>query len=405
MPYPACVIESAWKPGEPVSLFGRRVEVRTARLEDLPDYERWAREESVAQFVWAPPGDVAGVVRRTFDSNDNHTRFVLSVWHRRDRRLIGYVRLACDFERGVMIPTVTLGDAHYRGGHMAHEAAGLVYDFAFAQFSLQAIERHVYADNERVLQALRASVSMRESEHHDENGRAVRTFVTTREEWQREASALFERLGKLPDAPPHALTTPEWTPGQRLEISTERLLLRSLHESDVNDGLVAWTQSGAVARRFRLPSGERKHVLSEVARRADDDRFFCLLVRERTTGKTRGLVRLNRYPDPKNLTVSLALEARAEVPPLGADVLLALGDFFFSRELIETLELRVDADDAILVRRAKELGFPLRDVEKTQRSGLADVCVFVATHYQWLGIAERMRERQRLLTTRAAARH
>ena len=397
------MIESTWKPGEPVSLFGRRVEVRTARVEDLPHYERWAQEDSVARFVWSPTGDPGEVWQRMLASNDNRSRFVLTILHRRDRRPIGFFRLACDLPRGVMIPTIAIGEPHYRGGKIAIEASSAVYDFAFAHLPVQTIERHVYGDNERILHVLKGTVSMHESGVHEENGRKVRSFSTSKDEWQRDAPGLHERTALLPDAelPPEERAA--WKPGEPLELTSERLSLRSLHANDVSDALVAWTEQGPVGRHVWFSPGDRKHVLRETARLADNDRFFCLLVREHATGHVRGLVRLTRYPDPKNLILGLALDPRGDVPPLANEVLLTICDFFLSNEWVETVEFRVYAKNKSVARRLERLGFPLRDIEPERRDGQQnDVCVFVATHYQWLGIAENIRAQDRRLLERAA---
>ncbi len=190
-----------WTPGTPVQLVGRRVEVRSAIPDDVPSYVKWASDERVSQFVWSPPGKPEIAWPRMVQAADNRTRFLFTVIHRRDQVPVGYFKLLVEPERAVMVPTIAIGESHYQGGKLAFEISQLVYDWAFAHLDVQAIERRIYADNERVLHLVQSSVGGRElsGDAYSSADRPVRIFRTEREDWEQEAPALAARTAGEPD--------------------------------------------------------------------------------------------------------------------------------------------------------------------------------------------------------------
>lgn len=383
----------------PERLDGARIALRPARDEDLADLARWTRAGALRGNVWLPDGDPDVVWSELLHAGPAQGVHFWIILHRRDHTPIGFLRIWREKDGRALVPSVAITEPHYLGGRFALEASSVAYDWLFSEHGpaeLERVVRRVYADNEQVLAALRRSARMHElpSYVEESSGRTVRTFATERADWLDFAPRWREQVAALPDVPLLPLSgAADFVPGRRLELVGPRLVLRSLRESEVTDELVGWTESPSWARNVWFPTGDRRSVLTTIARHPQGDKFFFLLVRSRATGRLLGFARIVRHPTPDNAVLGLALSDDVERPPVGAEALVTLGRFVLERLGVRTIELRVYEENRNLSKRLQKLGFPLRDVEPELRDGKRrDIHVFVVTHAQWLMLEERARE-------------
>lgn len=137
-------------PANPV-IRSRRVFLRPAEREDLPDFVRWfADAETTRHLALRAPFSLAmeekwfeGMVERQGKS-DYH--FVICLAD--DGRAIGTAGLhGLDLDNGSAEFGISIGESADRGRGYGTEAAEAICDFGFGALRLERIDLHVYQDN------------------------------------------------------------------------------------------------------------------------------------------------------------------------------------------------------------------------------------------------------------------